>query len=63
MPIPGTTSITVAAKLLNRTPQTIRRWCADKNFGVRIGGRWEIPDANINRIDQAIKRADGEVVR
>jgi hypothetical protein len=30
-----------------------------KNFGVLVGGRWEIPNENIERIEQALKLANG----
>jgi DNA-binding transcriptional regulator PaaX len=59
---PKTTSAAAAARRINRHPQTIRRWCAEKNFGVLVGGRWAIPNANIERIEQALNRANGSEV-
>jgi predicted site-specific integrase-resolvase len=49
-----TTSATTAAQRIGRHPQTVRRWCAEKNFGVRVGGRWEIPNENVERVLNAL---------
>jgi hypothetical protein len=59
-----TTSATAAAQRVGRHPQTVRRWCAEKNFGVLVGGRCEIPNENLERIERALKLANGgEVLR
>jgi hypothetical protein len=57
-----TTSVAAAARRVRRHPKTVRRWCAEKNFGVLVGGRWEIPDENIERIEHALMHADGNRV-
>jgi hypothetical protein len=54
-----TTGATAAARRVKRHPQTVRRWCAEKNFGVLVGGRWEIPNENLERIEHALKLAHG----
>jgi hypothetical protein len=54
-----TTSVTAAAQRLRRHPKTVRRWCALNNFGVIVGGRWEIPAQNVERIERALKFANG----
>ena len=59
-----TSTVAVAARRVRRHPKTVRRWCAEKNFGVRVGGRWEIPDENIERIERALKLASaGQLLR
>jgi hypothetical protein len=57
-----TTSATAAAQRVGRHPQTVRQWCAKRNFGVLVGGRWEIPSENVERIERALKHADGNRV-
>jgi len=52
-----TTGVTAAARRIKRHPQTVRRWCAEKNFGVLVGGRWEIPNENLERIERALNAA------
>jgi hypothetical protein len=57
-----TTNVAAAARRVRRHPKTVRRWCAEKNFGVLVGGRWEIPNQNVERIERALKLADGNEV-
>ena len=54
-----TTSVAATARRVRRHPKTVRRWCVEKNFGVRVGGRWEIPNENVERIERALKLANG----
>ncbi|MGB9389400.1 MAG: hypothetical protein WCB70_05320 [Xanthobacteraceae bacterium] len=57
-----TTSVAAAARRVHRHPKTVRRWCAERNFGVLVGGRWEIPNENLKRIERALKLANGSQV-
>ena len=54
-----TTTVAAAARRVHRHPKTVRRWCTEKNFGVLVGGRWEIPEDNLDRIERALKLANG----
>jgi len=47
----STISTTQAARLnevgLPVTASSIRRWCAQEGFGIRLMGRWRIPETRI----------------
>ncbi len=45
-------STTKAAKRLDVTPATVRRWCETSGFGVRLMGRWRIPENRIAEIER-----------
>lgn len=46
------------------TGSSIRRWCAEESFAVRIGGRWRIPERNVVEIERKLVAAndDGPVL-
>jgi excisionase family DNA binding protein len=54
-------STSEAADRLDVTGSTIRRWCEQENFGVRLGGRWRIPETKIAEIESNL-RGDGSAV-
>ena len=45
-------STTKAAKRLGVTEQTVRRWCETSDFGIRLMGRWRIPENRIAEIER-----------
>ena len=48
-------STTKVAKRLNVTPATVRRWCETSGFGVRLMGRWRIPENRIAEIERSLR--------
>jgi Helix-turn-helix domain len=50
-------STTKAAKRLNVTPATVRRWCETSGFGIRLMGRWRIPENRIAEIERNLSDA------
>lgn len=43
---------TQAAARLGVTTATIRRWCEASGFGIRLMGRWRIPENRIAEIER-----------
>jgi phage-related protein len=41
---------------VHRHPKTVRRWCVERNFGVRVGGRWSF-DGDAYRAVYTVKFA------
>jgi hypothetical protein len=52
------------AKLANRHPNRVRRWCQLHGFGVRItpGGYWYIPASKVEALLATSERDVAEVV-
>jgi hypothetical protein len=52
------------AKLANRHPNSVRRWCQLHGFGVRLtpGGYWYIPASNVTALLATEERHVPEVV-
>lgn len=48
----GGVSTTKAANRLGVTPATVRRWCETSGFGIRLMGRWRIPETRIAEIER-----------
>jgi hypothetical protein len=42
------------------TASTIRRWCAEEGFAVRIGGRWRIPERNVVEVERKLIAANDD---
>jgi len=62
----STTSTTQAAVRLNEvglpiTASSIRRWCALEGFGIRLMGRWRIPESRIAELEHKLRSASDEV--
>jgi predicted site-specific integrase-resolvase len=54
-------STTETAKRLDVTDATVRRWCKREGFGIRLMGRWRIPETRVAEIEKDL-RGDGYVV-
>jgi hypothetical protein len=62
----STISTTQAAVRLNEvglpiTASSIRRWCAQEGFGVRLMGRWRIPERRVVELEHKLGSASDEV--
>ena len=56
-----TISTSEAARRLDVTDATVRRWCEHKGFGIRLMGRWRIPETFVAKIESDLAGA-GSVV-
>jgi hypothetical protein len=54
---PGEAATRLQEAGLPITPTSVRRWCQDDGFGVRLMGRWLIPDARVVDLEQKIQNA------
>jgi predicted site-specific integrase-resolvase len=54
-------STTEAAQRLDVTGATVRRWCERENFGVRLMGRWRIPETKIAELENKLSGSGAEV--
>jgi hypothetical protein len=62
----STISTNQAAVRLNEvglpiTASSIRRWCALEGFGIRLMGRWRIPETRIAELEHKLRSASDEV--
>jgi hypothetical protein len=62
----STISTAQAAARLNEvglpvTASSIRRWCAQEGFGIRLMGRWRIPEIRIAELEHKLRSASEEV--
>lgn len=52
-------STTETAKRLAVTDATVRRWCSEQGFGLRLFGRWRIPEAKVVEFENRLRGARG----
>lgn len=55
----GSISTSKAAKRLDVSPATVRRWCETSGFGIRLMGRWRIPENRIAAFERSLSEAGG----
>ena len=46
---------TETARRLDVTEATVRRWCAEQGFGVRLMGRWRIPEIRVAELEHQLR--------
>ena len=54
---PGEAATRLQQAGLPITPTSVRRWCLDDGFGIRLKGRWRIPDERIADLEKRLREA------
>jgi hypothetical protein len=54
---PGEAATRLQQAGLPITPTSVRRWCQDDGFGIRLMGRWRISDERIAELEEKLQDA------